>query len=350
MTHLKVTPTANESNATIQAGKGATLATVTSAMASSAIALTVGANEITVKVTAQDGTTTKTYTIVVTRATTTTLVSNVGQAKAPGTEGINVTKVTAFTTGSNAAGYTLTGIDFHIATKTASLTDAHLGTLTASVWTSDGTELTDSFDNLGAKLADLTVPSTASSVTAGPVTFAAPTGTTLAASTTYYVVIGSPAFTGHEDLLLSTTLSTNEDAGKAAGFSIADAGRLWNSGIGFWFAIGNNKALAFRVNGAARAGTSTPSAPTALAAVAGDNSLALSWVAPAGTPTAYHVHYTYAPSTGTGMVANSAAATGSDASAAWVAATRGTEMSPPTASQTLSGLGTAATTGGGCGA
>ncbi len=340
VTHLKVTPTANESNATIEAGKGSTLAAVTSGSASSALALDVGANTINVKVTAQDGTTTKTYTIVVTRAATDSLVSNVGQATGSGGYRPSDAYVTAFTTGSNAAGYTLTGIDFHIATKTASLTDAHLGTLTASVWTSGGAALTTGLDDLGTKLADLTVPATAASVTTGPVTFAAPTGTTLAASTTYYVVIGSSAWTGGVNLLLSGTESDDEDAGAADGFSIANTGNTY-TGNQFvpWTEIGTSEVLSFRVSGAARAASSTPSAPTALSSDAGHRSLALSWVAPAGTPTGYDVHYTYAPTTGTGMVANNAAATGSDASAAWVAATRGTETSPPTASQTLSGLG-----------
>ena len=114
VTHIKVTPTRNHASATIEAGKGSTLATVTSGSASTAIALDVGANEINVKVTAQDGTTTKTYTIVVTRATATTLVSNVGQPKISGAYSIATENANAFTTGSNAAGYTLTGIDYYV--------------------------------------------------------------------------------------------------------------------------------------------------------------------------------------------------------------------------------------------
>ena len=55
----------------------------------------------------------------------------------------------------------------------------------------------------------------------------------------------------------------------------------------------------------------TPAAPTMLSADAGDGSLALSWTAPAGTLLGYDVHYTYAPTSGTGMVANDAAASGS---------------------------------------
>ena len=65
--HVKLTPTVNDSNATVKVGKGTSLTAVTSGSASGAISLQVGANAITVKVTAQDGTTTKTYTVTVTR-------------------------------------------------------------------------------------------------------------------------------------------------------------------------------------------------------------------------------------------------------------------------------------------
>ena len=68
VTHVKLTPTVNESNATVKVGKGSSLTTVASGSASGAIALSVGANALNVEVTAQDGTTTQTYTVNVTRA------------------------------------------------------------------------------------------------------------------------------------------------------------------------------------------------------------------------------------------------------------------------------------------
>ena len=67
VTHVKLTPTVNESNATVKAGKAGALQTVSSGTASSAIALSVGANAIDVEVTAQDGTR-KTYAVTVDRA------------------------------------------------------------------------------------------------------------------------------------------------------------------------------------------------------------------------------------------------------------------------------------------
>jgi hypothetical protein len=63
VTSLTVTPTAAEAQATIQVNGS----TVASGNASGAIDLDIGNNTITTQVTAQDGTTTRTYTITVTR-------------------------------------------------------------------------------------------------------------------------------------------------------------------------------------------------------------------------------------------------------------------------------------------
>lgn len=66
---ITVTPTVSEANATIQIQvNSGGYASVASAGTSSALALNVGSNTIDVKVTAQDGTTIKTYTITVSRA------------------------------------------------------------------------------------------------------------------------------------------------------------------------------------------------------------------------------------------------------------------------------------------
>ncbi|WP_190237050.1 cadherin-like beta sandwich domain-containing protein [Allorhizobium terrae] len=65
-TSLTVTPTVTDSTATVKVNGTA----VTSGSASGSISLSVGANPITVRVTAQDGTTIKDYTITVTRAST----------------------------------------------------------------------------------------------------------------------------------------------------------------------------------------------------------------------------------------------------------------------------------------
>jgi uncharacterized delta-60 repeat protein len=66
---ITVTPTRAEANATIEARVNTgTYASVSSGSASGALALNVGSNTVDVRVTAQDGVTTKTYTVTVTRA------------------------------------------------------------------------------------------------------------------------------------------------------------------------------------------------------------------------------------------------------------------------------------------
>ena len=67
-TSITVTPTKADANATIQARvNGGTFAAVTSGNATNSLTLNIGSNTIDVLVTAQDGNTTKTYTITVTR-------------------------------------------------------------------------------------------------------------------------------------------------------------------------------------------------------------------------------------------------------------------------------------------
>lgn len=66
---ITVTPTVADATATVQAQvNGGGFASVTSGSPSSALALNIGANTVDVKVTAQDTTTIKTYTVTVTRA------------------------------------------------------------------------------------------------------------------------------------------------------------------------------------------------------------------------------------------------------------------------------------------
>jgi hypothetical protein len=74
---ITVTPTRSDANATIQLRvNGATYVTVSSGAASNALPLNVGNNYIDVRVTAQDGTTTKTYTITVSRCTSSSSITN----------------------------------------------------------------------------------------------------------------------------------------------------------------------------------------------------------------------------------------------------------------------------------
>ncbi len=67
LTHIKITPTASDSGATIEAGLSSSLSSIAGGTASAAIGLVEGENLVNVKVTASDSTTIRTYTLTVTR-------------------------------------------------------------------------------------------------------------------------------------------------------------------------------------------------------------------------------------------------------------------------------------------
>ena len=102
-THAKVTPTLSHSAATV-AVQGTT---VTSGSASGVIALSVGANAITVEVTAEDGTTTQTNTVTITRqAAGAPPAVSLSASPNPVTEGSSVT-VTALLSKALSAAVTI---------------------------------------------------------------------------------------------------------------------------------------------------------------------------------------------------------------------------------------------------
>ncbi len=170
----------------------------------------------------------------------TVLVKNTGQAYVTGVSGALSNSIPkraqAFTTGPNRTGYTLSsiGIEF-IDIDSTSTAGGHLvATLNA-----------DNSGNPGASLCTLVDPSSFSSL--GVQTFGAPTGCpTLAASTTYFVVIERVIDTS--DVLSVRQLdSDNEDTGGAAGWLIANNRHLFASGS--WIKAG--RPYAIEVSGAA---------------------------------------------------------------------------------------------------
>ena len=119
---ITVTPTVNQVNATVKVNG----TTVISGSASSAIALSIGSNAITVVVTAQDGTTTKTYTLTITRLDLPAITSiSPSNGPASGSTSVTITG-TALTgaTGVTVGGVAATGVVVNSATSVTFVTPA----------------------------------------------------------------------------------------------------------------------------------------------------------------------------------------------------------------------------------
>ena len=157
------------------------------------------------------------------------LVSNVGQT-ATGNANVTATQSQGqgFTTGSESGGYTLGSVELAVSSFSGTASD-----ITVSIYS-------ESSGDPGTVVHTLTTPA---SISTPVTTFTAPSGTTLAAGTTYYVVIST---TG-SGINLSRTNATAEDTGGASGWSIADDRRLF--GGGNW--VNTSSPIRMRVNGAA---------------------------------------------------------------------------------------------------
>ena len=164
-----------------------------------------------------------------TTAVTGALVSNVGQTP---TGNANVTASQSqgqgFTTGSDSGGYTLGSVELAVSSFSGTASD-----ITVSIYS-------ESSGDPGTLVHTLTTPA---SISTPVTTFTAPSDTTLAAGTTYYVVIST---TG-SGINLSRTDATAEDTGGASGWSIADSGRVFASNA--WRTT--IRPIRMRVNGAA---------------------------------------------------------------------------------------------------
>ena len=150
------------------------------------------------------------------------LVSNTGQT-ASGFLGVggsaNWANALTFTTGGNATGYTLHSVDVTLATGTP------LAATRVSIYETTGTPPAPT----GSGLHVLNNPA---SLTASAVnTFTADAGATLAANTTYAVVVDRSSGSGTANI--AKTTSNDEDSGAATGWSIGDK-RHFRQGAGSW--------------------------------------------------------------------------------------------------------------------
>ena len=186
--------------------------------------------------------------VSVTRRGAGNLVGNLGKddhSSSADLTGVDVAQ--GFTTGGNAVGYVLDAVVLDFATVPAGSTfSVHLATGVSST-------------NAGTMVATLTGPAT---VAAGELRFTAPAGTTLSADTQYFVVVQSTTQSGNASL----TASKAEDAGAAAGWSIADEARTrtLSSTEGFP-TVSTAAVLKMRIDGAALISGTPPVAARASA-------------------------------------------------------------------------------------
>ena len=178
------------------------------------VVLAEGENVINVEVTAEDGTTVKTYTVTMTRVDF--LVSNLAQANRGTEHTISSTtdRAQQFTTGTHAAGYTLSAVVADFQTFAS-------GNLTFSIHETDDS---GTFDVPGTNVVDLTGTPT----TTGDSSFAPSSTTTLDPSTKYFVVFSK---TTGADIALQTTDSDSVDPGEADGWDIADGSLRESSSV-----------------------------------------------------------------------------------------------------------------------
>ena len=191
-----------------------------------------------------------------------TLVSNTGQT-ATGAAYVrtNPSSAQGFTTGTNSGGYTLGSVELAVKPFDGTASD-----IIVSIH-SEGS------GNPGTLVHILTMPGSLSD----PVTtFSAPSGTTLAASTTYYVVISTTSTLFH----LSRTEATAEDTGGASGWSIADD-RRFSRNLLTWSTA--TVPLRMRINGTAGVAALTDATLSSLVLNDGTNDLTLTPTFASGT-------------------------------------------------------------------
>ena len=173
----------------------------------------------------------------------TTLVSNTGQTLndsiGVGTfSGVNFSRAITFTTGGNAAGYTLSEVDVRSASGLAS------GNAKVSIYTTSS----------GSPSSSMHVLNTPSSLPANTInTFTADAGASLDANTTYAVVFENSG----GDNSVGTTLSDDEDSGAASGWSIGNK-RHNREGAGSWIEATNSEVPLIAIKGTAKTLVITP--------------------------------------------------------------------------------------------
>ena len=235
---ITIIPTPNDTDADyeVQDGDGTALTDADTTQDEFQVSIARGLNAIQVEVTAEDDTTTQTYTVTVTRPRI--LVSSTGQTSGGSAEtgnhnGSQHRHAQKFTTGSNPAGYTLDEVRIHLGTN---------GNAAAPVITVNS----GSGNNPGAVLYTMTNPATITDSATN--TFTAPSGATLEADTSYFVVMENSNTNDDPNAIyqVGITASNGEDSTGLSDWDIDDTGRTGTPG---WSATSGNVAFRIQVRG-----------------------------------------------------------------------------------------------------
>ena len=132
-------------------------------------------------------------------------------------------------------------------------------------------------DGSGYPTSDCTALTAPSSFAAGTLVFTAPANTTLAANTTYSLLVVSP---GGSNLTLDATFSNSEDAGGATGWIIADDFD-YKTGSNAWDANSSSASLRITIKGTITA--SVPTVATAILDQTATTGTAFDYMFPAAT-------------------------------------------------------------------
>ena len=294
---ITVSPTTNDANATVEFLAGnAGDAVLTDANTSSAdtfeVDLWEGNNLIKVKVTAEDGTATVTYSVTVTRASpllNNMLVSNLGRSisKLDARISTSVTsnaRAVKFSTGSYAA--TLLSVEFSISNYSVA------STATVKLFT--GTESSNGTLTLGTEVASFTGPASLTAYSwAKTYTFTAPANTDLAAMTDYYILVRQSSGDGF--ILWTQYTGGAVDSGSKAGWAIPN--NVWSRTTGSTGTLSRSTWVpVFRLRGAET--YIAPGAPQDFTATAGHAEVTLGWTAPESDGGSAITHYQYRHATG----------------------------------------------------
>ena len=247
----------------------------------------------------------ETGTIVAAVTTPVALVSNIGRSDDRnynvGTGFVGQDLAQGFTTG--ASGATLTRIEIRMDTSSGTQSSVPTATLHRGSPTS-------------VAVATLTGPSEIANAAAN-YAFTAPANTTLAASTTYYVVLKG----GVVEIRARVTNSDNEDSGAETGWSVANGGGFRRTSSTDAAFTDISQALLIRVNGTV---ITAPGAPQDFKVSAGDAQVVLTWAAPASDGGGAITEYEYRYSTGATV----------SASATWTDVPDGSDDGDSTADET----------------